>query len=350
MRDRAIRPEWQLLIDLCLETGETELLRGADMAALAGLATRLNVESCVLEALSRRQQGLEPAAARWLADLRQRVFAVAVDNLRRDEELREALARMVGEGIPLILLKGSALRAERPGLAGRFQCDVDVLLRRPDLERAETVLTDLGFVLDESYLGREALLNGHFHLAYQRRGATVELHWDIDVTSPPGFTGRLWERSREMEGGLRVLAPEHQLLVACLHLSRHAFCQGLRWLADLKLLLPLSGEDRERFAAEARSWPGRAVYSPLWLLARCGAAGSEDFPDPLEAGPAERRLLHPLLVSLLVGEPWLGLPAWRGAKALHAWLFSERSLLGLLSGVWGEGLLRRWQAPAEGAA
>ncbi|HEX6900084.1 MAG TPA: nucleotidyltransferase family protein [Thermoanaerobaculia bacterium] len=349
MRGRAIRPEWQLLIDLCLEARDTSSLDGADTAALAGLAGRLNVESCVLEALSRRRHRLEPAASRWQADLRQRVFAVAVDNLRRDEELREALARMGGEGIPLILLKGSALRAARPGLAGRYQCDVDVLLRRPDLERAEAVLTGMGFVLDESYLDREGLLDGHFHLGYQRRGATVELHWDIDVTSPPGFTGRLWERSREVAGGLRVLAPEHQLLVACLHLSRHAFCQGLRWLADLKLLLPLAGEERERFAAEARSWPGRAVYAPLWFLACRGVAGSEDFPDCLEAGPAERRLLYPLLVALLVGEPWLGLPAWRGEKALHAWLFSERSLLGLLSGVWGEGLLRRWQAP-EGAA
>lgn len=349
MRGSAIRPEWQRLIDLCLEGRDTEALGDADMAALAGLAARLNVESYVLEALSPRQQRLEPAASRWLADLRQRVFAVAVDNLRRDEELREALAGIGGEGIPFILLKGSALRAERPGLAGRFQCDVDVLLRRPDLERAEAVLTDLGFVLDESYLDRAGLLDGHFHLGYQRRGATVELHWDIDVTSPSGFTERLWERSCEVEGGFRVLAPEHQLLVACLHLSRHAFLQGLRWLADLKLLLPHSREVRERFAEEARSWPGRAVYSPLWLLACCGVTGSEGFPDHLEAGPAERRLLHPLLVSLLVGEPWLGLPAWRGAKALHTWLFSERSLPGLLSGVWAEGLWRRWQAPAEGA-
>jgi len=334
---------------LCLEAREPEL-DGADAAVLdglAGLATRLNVESYILEVLGPRQQRLGPGAARWLAGLRQRVFAVAVDNLRRDEELREALGRLDGEGIPFILLKGSSLRVERPGLAGRFQCDVDVLMRRGDLERAEAILRELGFVLDESYLDREHLLTDHFHLGYQRRGAAVELHWDIDAISPPGFTDRLWERSRTvgLDGRtFRVLAPEHQLLVGCLHLSRHAFVGGLRWLTDLKLLLPAPDDVRERFVEEARGWPRRAVYCPLWLLAVHGVGGSEAFPDGLDAGPAERRLLQPFLGALLMAEPWLGLPAWRGEKALHRWLFSDRYLLTLLPQVWGDGLLRKWQS------
>lgn len=316
--------------------------------AVAGLAARLNVESYVLETLGPRQQRLGPGAAAWLAELRQRVFAVAVDNLRRDEELREALARLDAAGIPLILLKGSALRVERPGLAGRFQCDVDALLRREDLERAESILRQLGFQVDESYLNRERLLAEHFHLGYHRRGATIELHWDVDVVSPPGFTERLWENSRvvEDEGEIadrtvRVLAPEHQLLVACLHLSRHAFHGGLRWLSDLRLYLPLTADVEQRFAAEARGWPSRAVYCPLWLLAELGVEGSGSLPDRLEAGPAERRLLRRLLIPLLLSEPWLGLPAWRGEEALRAWLFSERSLLSLLPATWGKGLLRQ---------
>lgn len=317
---------------------------------LADLASRLNVESYILDGLGPRQQRLGPEPARWLASLRQKVFAVAVDNLRRDRELQEALARLDGEGIPLILLKGSALRVERPGMAGRFQCDVDVLLRREDLERAEAILSDLGFELDESFLERDRLLTDHFHLGFHRRGAAVELHWDVDAESPSGFIDRLWERSREVcfDGRtFRVLAPEHQLLFGCLHLSRHAFHRGVRWLADLKLLLPAPADVRERFAEEARVWPNRAVYCPLWLLAAYGVDGAADFPSGLEAGIAERRLLQHLLPAVLVDEAWMGLPAWRGAKALHAWLFSDRSLVALLSEMWGDGVLRRFQ-PGEG--
>ena len=89
---------------------------------------------------------------------------------------------------------------------------------------------------------------------------------------------------------------------------------------------------------EAEGWPSRGVWCPLWLLALQGVPGAEAFPDSLDAGPAERRLLQSLLSALLLEEPWLGLPAWRGAKALHTWLFSRRSLLSLLPGAWGEGV------------
>src|ERR1700749_682171 len=153
MESPIIQPERKVLIGLCLEP-QAASLAGMDLEALAGLAARLQVESHLLAALTPCGQRLSPEAASWLGDMRRSVFAVAVGKLRRDEELRAGLARLYLGGIPCILLKGSGLRAERPGLAGRFQCDVDVLLRRHDLERAEEILTGLGFTLDESYLDR----------------------------------------------------------------------------------------------------------------------------------------------------------------------------------------------------
>ena len=322
----------------------------ADLEGLADFAARLNVESCVLSCLGPRRQELGPEAVRWLDELRRQVSAVAVNNLRRDEELEDVLGRMDAAGIDFILLKGSALRATQPGFGGRFQCDVDVLLRLRDLPRAEELLLASGFLLDESFKDREALLRDHFHLGYERRGAIVELHWDIDYTSPPGFIERLWERSRtvELEGrARRVLAPEHELLFGCLHLSRHCFLGGLRWLADLRRQLPLTREERERFEKDARAWPLRAVYCPLWLLGLQSVPGAGGFAEGLPAGGLDLPLLQRLLTTLLVAEPWLGIPAWRMAKALHEWLFSERPLLGPLAAVSWEGVSRRLQAWAE---
>jgi hypothetical protein len=277
--------------------------------------------------------------------VRQRVAASAVQNLLRDEELGEALSRLAGEGIDLLLLKGAALRAERPGLGGRFQCDLDVLVRRPDLERAERLLQDMGFRLSESYLDREGLLARHFHLGFERRGALLELHWDLDVSSPAGFLDRFWERSRAVEKDgrtLRVPSPEHQLLFGCLHLSRHSFFGGLRWLADLKYFLPVHPGVRERFVREAAAWPRRAVYCPLWMLEVCGVPGAAEVADGFEADRVERAVLRRLLVHLLLAEPWLGLPGWRAAKALNEWLFSEQPLLPLLAEVSRQGISRRF--------
>ena len=274
---------------------------------------------------------------------------MAVANLRRDGELAGALDLLAAEGIEVILLKGSALRAQRPELAGRFQCDLDVLLRRRDLERAEALLLAQGFRLDESYLDRAGLLRDHFHLGYERRGAVVELHWDVDPASPPGFAERLWEQSvpAALDGRpCRLLAPEHQLLFGCLQLSRHAFHGGLRWLADLALLLPdpqnpISRDMAARFEAAAGEWPRRAVRLPLWLLGEAGVAGARDLGQDGGAGPLERALLRRLLPHVLVAEPWLGVPDWRLAGALHAWLFSSRSLAGLLARAAGRGIRAR---------
>lgn len=302
-------------------------------------AARLNVESYILDRLGASQKRLGPGAVRCLDELRRRVAASAVDNLKRDAELSEALESLAAEGIETILLKGAAMRASRPGLAGRFQCDVDVLLRRGDVERAESLLTGLGFQLDESFLNRENLLRSHFHLGFERRGAVIEVHWDIDSASPPGFVDRLWGASREAGPGLRVLSPEHQLLFGCLHLSRHAFHGGLRWLADLRLQFPVDSEVASRFESEARAWPERAVRCPLWVLADHGVAEAAALGGNGGADSVDRALLRRFMVPLLVAEPWLGVPAWRMENALRAWLFSDRSLQDPRSSVRRQDLL-----------
>jgi putative nucleotidyltransferase-like protein len=318
---------------------------------LAELASRLNLESYILESLGPSQRRLGPEAARWLAELRQQVSSAAIQNLLRDEELSEALSRLADEGIDLVLLKGAALRAERPGLAGRFQCDVDVLVRRRDLARAERLLQEMGFHLDESYLDREGLLERHFHFGYERRNAVVEMHWDLDTSSPAGFLDRFWERSRAVERDgrtFRIPSPEHHLLFGCLHLSRHCFRGGLRWLADLKYSLPVSPEIRERFESEAAAWPRRAVCGPLWMLSLHGVPGAGELAGGFSPGGMERLVLRRLLVALLLDEPWLRLPSWRAAQALSEWLFSEQDLLPLLAEVSREGILERLHARAGG--
>lgn len=335
----------------------------ADVPALAELAARLNVEAWVLSSLGPLQKSSGPALAaaleHWQAGVRRRVAESTIDNLRRDAELAEALDRFRGEGIDLILLKGSALRLEAPGRAGRFQCDVDALVRRADLERAEAILLELGFRLDDSYLDREELLRRHFHFGFERRGAVVELHWDLDHASPPGFVERLWEASRIVEdvddgedGGRawRVLSPQHQLLFGCLHLSRHGFHGGLRWLADLRWHLSLAPDAAAAFEEEALAWPVRPIRCPLWALGDLGVPEALGLAGDRFADPVERTLLRRFLVPLLLAEPWLGIPAWRLEHALRDWLFSDRFLPAVLAEHSGQGMSSRLRAWAAGTA
>lgn len=214
-------------------------------------------------------------------------------------------------------------------------------------------MLELGFRMDDSYLGREELLRRHFHFGFERRGAVLELHWDLAPDSPPGFVERLWGASRTVEAdGLswRVLSPQHQLLFGCLHLSLHGFHGGLRWLADLRGQFPLDPGVAAAFEKEVRAWPVRPVRCPLWALGdlavpeALGIAG-EGFADPVE-----RTLLRRFLVPLLLAEPWLGIPAWRLEHALRDWLFSDRFLPAVLAEYSGQGMSSRLRAWAGGTA
>lgn len=267
----------------------------------------------------------------------------AVANLRRDRALEEVTARLCALGVEVILLKGAALRRERPELAGRFECDADLLVAPEHVARARQALAALGFRPQHEEEGAAEHDAHPFHLACQRDGAVLELHWDLDAASPAGFLERLWQRRRPLAPGVALLAPEHQLLFGCLHLSRHAFLAGLRWLADLRRLLPVDAEVRARFEAEARIWPRRAVYCPLWLLASLGVRETPPLLGDLTATPVDRQLLRPVLVHLLLAEPWLGLPSWRQETALRTWLFARGrpALAPLLARSAGDGLAAR---------
>ncbi|NQT16233.1 MAG: nucleotidyltransferase family protein [Planctomycetes bacterium] len=155
-------------------------------------------------------------------------------NVRRFHELSRILKALEEEGIPVIVLKGAHLAevvyGEMIGL--RPMCDVDLLLRREDLERGQERLWDM----DCFRSGKNAfMLDMHSNIEevdqFGDRGlAVAQLNIDIDG---------LWQRARPaVIGGMetQVLSPEDLLLHLCTHLCIHHFfeCAGLRSLCDVR--------------------------------------------------------------------------------------------------------------------
>ncbi|OAD23097.1 hypothetical protein THIOM_001076 [Candidatus Thiomargarita nelsonii] len=173
--------------------------------------------------------------------LRTTYLNVAGKNTRLYYELAKVLKVLQNEEIPVILLKGAHLaEVVYESIALRTMCDVDILVRKTDLLKAEKKLLEMGY--SSSRVEEiEVVCAKCQHLSpLAKQGvAPVEIHWTIESPTSP-FTidvDGLWKRAQPATiAGVKVLAlsPEDLLLHLCLHSAYHHFFeQGLRSLCDI---------------------------------------------------------------------------------------------------------------------
>ena len=212
------------------------LLRQARAALLLPRLALLADEAGVAATLPAMVTG-HLRAARALAEKQAQSVCWEVKCVRR---------ALQGLPAPLILLKGAAyllagLRAGR----GRLFADVDILLPRSLLERAENDLMLDGWTMshhnayDQRYYRR--WMNELPPLKHVLRESVLDVHHAIlPETSRLGFSAMpLFAAAQPLPAweGVQVLAPADMVLHSAVHLFSGEFEHGLRDLADLDNLL-----------------------------------------------------------------------------------------------------------------
>lgn len=156
-------------------------------------------------------------------------------------QLLEILDVLAADGVPALPFKGPVLGMLAHASATiRPSCDIDVLVHRPDMDRAVAALRRLGYRLGESLSPRVMAAyydyNGQVDLFAEGR-IPVEPHWEFShrmLDENLDMDG-LWDRASPLELAGRVvlsLSPEDTLLVACLHGCKGKWCR-LLWVADV---------------------------------------------------------------------------------------------------------------------
>jgi hypothetical protein len=239
-------------------------------AAAAGLLGRL-------EALARGAgvlEGLEPRIRHHL----QAAATIAAQQQRAVRWELVQLADVLGdlEG-PVVLLKGAAYAAaELPPAAGRLFSDIDLMVPKAQLAKAESALMLAGWI--SGHLGDydQRYYRQWMHeippLTHLHRQTVIDLHHAI---LPP--TARLktrpepiFARAQPLSGQPRFSVPSPQDLV--LHSATHLFHEGewehgLRDLVDLDAMLvafaAAPGYWQQLLAAAAELGLGRPLYYGL---------------------------------------------------------------------------------------
>lgn len=248
----AASPEATLLL-LCarptLDDAAATQLRALAAGPLCwDLIVQLALRNCVGALV---QQHLATLCAEWVpastqALLAEHARAVALSNLASSAELVRLLGLFEREDMPVLPLKGPLIALQAYGsLALRPFDDLDILIRRPDFERAWALLIGQGYVpyAIKDPAEHQARLREHhdYLLVCPRRGTALDLQWRL-LERPFRFPAKInawWERATRIEllgRPVRTLAPEDLLLMLCAHGSKHLWVR-LSWIRDVAGLI-----------------------------------------------------------------------------------------------------------------
>ena len=309
--------------------------------------------------------GILPPAAK--AVLTQGYYVSAAFNALLCRELDGILATLTRAGVPVILLKGTALiktiyadSTERP------MNDLDLLVHRDHIRPAVRALQAAGYQrLMDNYIRYHVLL-----LDRQAGRVSVELHWSLVLNDQrfPALVDWFWRQSEPLDPAnplVLTLTPTAQLLYLAAHLAlQHTGQARLIWYYDLYRLITRLGDcandlshiDWDDLLQQASqvSWAEALLQALDGAQARFGFALPDGFHSLLQeqarlqsdqagrmvGSPAERR-------SRSVAKTWGGLStrdrlrmAWNlllPRPAYLRWRYHPRP-----AWLWPLCYLRRW--------
>lgn len=193
----------------------------------------------------------------------------------RDIEREEALIQMKeilsNAKIFHIPLKGAILCKYYPESWMRTSCDIDMLVKKSDVERAVERLCEAGFVHMKE-------VSEHDHNLYSPNGVHIELHFSLQQELLPRtkeILGNIWEESvlKQEDSVSCILTAEVFFLYHLAHMAKHVInggC-GIRPFLDLWLMEQNMSFDREKlyFLLESvgllEFYKGASALGKVWM-------------------------------------------------------------------------------------
>jgi len=231
-----------------------------DWQTLIELASRHALVPVIAQELALAASDVVPPAV--LVELRTRSQQGVMRSLQLSGELVDAVHAMTAFGADPIPFKGPTLAVlVYGGLSLRQYEDLDILVRRQEVERARKSLLSLGYspvsTYNESQRASIRLSGHHEQFANPATRSTIELHWSLNTRSlsRDSFEHNWWENRQSVSIGsveMHTLGVEQMLLYLCMHGGKHSWGR-LSWLCDFQRAL--------------RAYPN-AYWSRVWALAR----------------------------------------------------------------------------------
>lgn len=307
----------------------------ADWSRVLGIVDRHRVPGLVAHALHAAAVPVPPDIRDSLAA---RAQAAAVAELVQAAETARLARAFSDASLGLTVVKGTTAALGIYGRLGlRHSVDIDLLVRRANVARAERIVADLGYRRTEPSADAppgavRARLDRYkdFAFVHEDKGIALELHWRLFLN--PRFMPWVADAATvpmELPGGATVqtLGGDDLALYLCGHGAEHAWSR-LKWLADLAAILSGPGGSADALYAAAKA-RGLARVAGPGLLLSAALLGSA-LPQALVAdadSDARMRRLADIAFTCLVGSGDASeledLPSGSTRKNLSHYLFTS---------------------------
>ena len=314
-----------------------------DWLAVAQLAEREHLLGVLWPALATDHEAMPDVVA---GAMRRQALVSEFRMAALEARLSRVLRLLDDHGIPVMLMKGSALAVTRYGsFSARPMGDLDLLVRESQVRDAWNLLRGAGWSPERE--GVDAFYEEHQHLcplvAPGGANVVVELHRCLLYPHGPFQLPEsdVWAAATPVEvGGCRawVPSPEYLALHLCIHFAwSHQMQFGLaRTIRDLGALS--AAVDWERLAQLARAT--RAESCCYWTLRLAASLGGVPVPSDLLASLAPRlpRRLRTALERIVTTEALD--PRQEFVPSIQLWRFVWT--LAVRPGASGHGRARPW--------
>ena len=267
--------ETQILIDLLNAEifGSTEIppcdFDEETLARLFNLSKKHDVLQIIANALLKDNliQNVDIAKAFY----NKKMFSVFRREQTDFEE--ERVCKLFDENnIDYIPLKGAVLKNLYPEKWMRTSCDVDILIRESDLERASWLLVNTLGMTDEGK---------HFHDVsfITKNNINIELHFSLKepYEKANGVLERVWDHAKKQDGSRFGLDNEFLIFYTVAHMQAH-FADGgcgVRPFVDLKLLLEKIDFSKEKLLSMFEESGGVKFFESVLMLLEVWFGGKE---------------------------------------------------------------------------
>ncbi|MCR8635420.1 nucleotidyltransferase family protein [Paenibacillus radicis (ex Xue et al. 2023)] len=213
-----------------------------------------------------KQRGLLEQTPLFFQEALKETFTeVLYQNMLIKNQTVQMMEKFEEAGIQMIPLKGVIFAETYFGHIGaRWTSDIDLLIKRSDLDKAIQAVKSLGFTYEEE------CVSTHFHWSFSKSmpGAsiplTVELHWDLLKAGTSQFKiDEVWDQAASLESYtfIQQLSEFHTFYMICLHGWRHHL-SSLKYFIDIIQLIYYL-KDRVAYSRLLESAAGHKTYKRI---------------------------------------------------------------------------------------